>query len=135
MATIDPRLLYLHVPEMDRDHERLVAIANRISALVERPDFRAKDFAAELRELNAYTIEHFAREEAYMASIGYPGLAEHKVQHGKIIEALAALAAEGATKGARIALSLRLFTQVWLFEHISGHDGEYAKFAMAKAPR
>ena len=53
----------------------------------------------------------------------------------KIIEALAALAAEGATKGARIALSLRLFTQVWLFEHISGHDGEYAKFAMAQARR
>lgn len=135
MAAIDPRLLYLDIPEMDKDHERLVAIANKISALVERPDFRLKDFAAEIRALKTYTIEHFAREEAFMAKIGYPGLAEHKFQHGKIIEALATLAAEGASKGARIALSLRLFTQVWLFEHISGHDGDYAKFAMAQARR
>jgi hemerythrin-like metal-binding protein len=68
-----------------------------------------------------------------MAKIGYPKLAEHKLQHQKIIEALGTLAAEGSTKGAKIALSLRLFTQVWLFEHISGHDGEYAKFALRKS--
>lgn len=133
MAAIDPRLLYLDIPEMDRDHEQLVAITNRISALVERPDFRQKDFSTELSELKRYTLEHFAREEAYMAKIGYPGLNEHKVQHARIVEALATLAAEGATRGAKIALSLRLFTQVWLFEHISGSDGEYAKFARVQA--
>lgn len=133
MAAIDPRLLYLDIPEMDRDHEQLVAIANRISGIVEQPDFRQKDFAAELRALKEYTIDHFAREEAYMARIAYPGLAAHKLQHAKIMEALAALATEGATKGAKIALSLRLFTQVWLYEHISGADGEYAKFAKARA--
>lgn len=133
MGMIDPRLLYLDIPEMDRDHEQLIAITNKISALVEQPDFRLSDFSAELRELKRYTVEHFAREEAYMARIGYPGLAEHKSQHAKIIEALAALAADGNTKGAKIALSLRLFTQVWLYEHISGDDGKYAKFAKGKA--
>jgi hemerythrin-like metal-binding protein len=133
MAAIDPRLLYLDIPEMDKDHEQLVSITNRISAIVERPDYRQKDFAAELRALKDYTTDHFAREEAYMARIAYPGLAAHKIQHAKIMEALATLAAEGATKGAKIALSLRLFTQVWLFEHISGHDGDYAKFAKGKA--
>ncbi len=131
MPAIDPRLLYLNIPEMDADHERLVAITNKISAIVEQPEFRQKDFSAELRALKDYTLKHFSAEEAYMAKIGFPKLAEHKVQHEKIIEALATLAAEGPTKGARIALSLRLFTQVWLFEHISGHDAEYAKFAKA----
>jgi hemerythrin-like metal-binding protein len=133
MAQIDPRLLYLDIPEMDKDHEQLVSIANRISALVEQPDFRLSDFSTELRDLKRYTVDHFAREEAYMARIAYPGLAEHKLQHAKIMEALAALATEGPTKGAKIALSLRLFTQVWLYEHISGDDAKYAKFAKSKA--
>lgn len=133
MPAIDPRLLYLEIPEMDRDHEQLVSIANRISALVEQPEFRLKDFSKELSDLKRYTVEHFAREEAYMARIAYPGLAEHKLQHAKIMEALAALAADGPTKGAKIALSLRLFTQVWLYEHISGDDAKYAKFAKGKA--
>ena len=133
MAAIDPRLLYLNIPEMDADHERLVALTNKISALVEQPEFRQKDFSTELKALKDYTVQHFSREEAYMAKIGYPKLAEHKVQHEKIIAALATLAAEGGTKGAKIALSLRLFTQVWLFEHISGHDGEYAKFAKTRS--
>jgi hemerythrin-like metal-binding protein len=133
MAQIDPRLLYLDIPEMDKDHEQLVSIANRISALVEQPDFRLSDFSTELRDLKRYTVDHFAREEAYMARIAYPGLAEHKLQHAKIMEALAALATEGPTKGAKIALSLRLFTQVWLYEHISGDDAKYAKFAKGKA--
>ena len=133
MAAIDPRLLYLDIPEMDRDHEQLVSITNKISAMVELPEFRLKDFSKELAQLKQYTIEHFAREEAYMARIAYPGLAEHKIQHARIMEELATLAAEGSTKGAKIALSQRLFTQVWLFEHISGLDGEYARFAKGKA--
>ena len=133
MAQIDPRLLYLDIPEMDKDHEQLVSITNKISALVEQPEFRLSDFSTELRDLKRYTIEHFAREEAYMGRIGYPGLTEHKAQHAKIIEALATLAADGNTKGAKIALSLRLFTQVWLYEHISGDDEKYAKFAKSKA--
>jgi hemerythrin-like metal-binding protein len=133
MPAIDPRLLYLNIPEMDADHERLVALTNKISAIVEQPEFRQKDFSTELRALKEYTLQHFSREEAYMAKIGYPGLAEHKIQHGKIIEALAKLTADGSTKGAKIALSLRLFTQVWLFEHISGQDGEYAKFVKGKS--
>lgn len=133
MPAIDPRLLYLNIPEMDADHERLVAIANKLSSIVEHPEFRQKDLTAELKALNAYTLNHFAREEEFMAKLGYPKLAEHKVQHEKIVEALARLTAEGKTKGAKIALSLRLFTQVWLFEHISGHDAEYATFAKAKA--
>jgi hemerythrin-like metal-binding protein len=125
--------LYLNIPEMDADHERLVTLTNKISAIVEQPEFRQKDFSTELKALKDYTLQHFSREEAYMAKIGYPKLAEHKLQHQKIIEALGTLAAEGSTKGAKIALSLRLFTQVWLFEHISGHDGEYAKFALRKS--
>jgi hemerythrin-like metal-binding protein len=133
MPAIDPRLLYLNIPEMDADHERLVTLTNKISAIVEQPEFRQKDFSTELKALKDYTLQHFSREEAYMAKIGYPKLAEHKLQHQKIIEALGTLAAEGSTKGAKIALSLRLFTQVWLFEHISGHDGEYAKFALRKS--
>lgn len=135
MAAIDPRLLYLDIPEMDRDHERLVAIANRISALVERPDFRAKDFAAELRELNAYTIEHFAREEAYMASIGYPGTAGHKDPARQDHRGAGGACRRRRHQGRQDRLEPALVHQVWLFEHISGHDGEYAKFAMAKAPR
>ena len=133
MPAIDPRLLYLNIPEMDADHERLVTLTNKISAIVEQPEFRQKDFSTELKALKDYTLQHFSREEAYMAKIGYPKLAEHKLQHQKIIEALGTLAAEGSSKGAKIALSLRLFTQVWLFEHISGHDGEYAKFALRKS--
>lgn len=133
MPAIDPRLLYLNIPEMDADHERLVTLTNKISAIVEQPEFRQKDFSTELKALKDYTLQHFSREEAYMAKIGYPKLAEHKLQHQKIMEALGTLAAEGSTKGAKIALSLRLFTQVWLFEHISGQDGEYAKFALGKS--
>lgn len=130
---VDPKLLTLGIDSMDRDHKRLIDIANMVAAIVEAPNFRERSLAPELRALKHYTEEHFAREEAFMAEIRYPGLGTHKEQHRQMVAELDRISENGKlVKGAKFALQLRLFMQVWLFEHISKHDAEYAVFAKAK---
>lgn len=128
MGTIDARLFHLGIPDMDADHTKLIAVANKVASIVEKPNFREVDFSTQLKALMAYSIEHFDREEAYMEKIRFPGLAEHKIQHRQVIDELDKIAASG-TRGAKVALSLQLFMKVWLFEHISKHDAAYATFA------
>lgn len=127
----DAGYLALGIPQMDADHSKLIGIANRIGALVSQPNYRESNFAAEMRELRQYTAEHFAREETYMKSIGFPGLKDHVAKHREITQALERFADTG-TKGAVVALSLQNFMRVWLFEHIDRHDAEYATYAKAQ---
>lgn len=80
------------VPLIDKEHKKLLHILNKLF------DFGQKEekshFACQeaIKYFKDHAIQHFADEEAYMASIGYPGLETHKRIHrdfrGRMLPAL-----------------------------------------------
>jgi hemerythrin-like metal-binding protein len=65
---------------IDAEHKQLIRIAN--SLLRAMQEGRGKnDFAKILHALREYTVFHFANEEEFMRSIGYPELVKHMEEH------------------------------------------------------
>jgi hemerythrin len=83
--------LKLGIAVVDRQHERLVAIINRLhEATIEG---RGTDVISEiLDELIIYTATHFRMEEKYFAQFEYPDAEEHKREHDALIEKVSAFA-------------------------------------------
>jgi hemerythrin len=81
-----------------------------------RDDAELKNLFAALL---AFTVTHFATEEALMARYGYPQVDEHKRQHVGLVHELQVIAAE-FTQGAE----LRLLQSIkdWLLGHIQHAD-------------
>ena len=64
---------------------------------------------------------HFKNEEAYMASISYPLLKEHKKLHDDIISNLNTILKTKKTIQ-ELRESIKYAAQKWLAEHILEHD-------------
>lgn len=75
--------LTLGVEVLDKDHQRLFSIIRKILLLAEEEQTEKVEHAAKegLKFLFSYTLEHFAREEAFMLSQGYPEYYLHKQMH------------------------------------------------------
>jgi len=71
----------LGVEEIDKEHQRLFKIINKISAI--REEEKNSQWACQegIKYFKSHTVKHFADEEAYMASIGYEGLEQHRRIH------------------------------------------------------
>lgn len=81
----------------------------------------ADKLRAVLHQLYDYMAQHFAHEEGYMASIGYPGLAEHQTAHMKIIGSMnAILRASDAIS--ELVQKLKHLMHHWLTDHILTED-------------
>lgn len=69
------------VPIIDKEHKKLLHILNKLFDFGQEEE--KSHFACQeaIKYFKDHAIEHFADEEAYMASIGYPGLEAHKRIH------------------------------------------------------
>ena len=69
------------VPAIDRDHQQLFKIINKLFAL--RQEEKNNQWACQesIKFFRAHAINHFGAEEAYMRSIHYDGLEEHARVH------------------------------------------------------
>jgi hemerythrin len=83
--------------------------------------------------LSSYVNEHFANEEQFMASFGYPGLEEHKKIHEnfkKTFQDLVPQIASADETAFRKALT-HAFT--WIITHIGKTDKRYAAAYLEQA--
>ncbi|MEW5729060.1 MAG: bacteriohemerythrin, partial [Pseudomonadota bacterium] len=113
----------VHIPAIDDDHKKIVALLNKVIAAGCAGVGRAA-IAEALGELEDYTATHFGREEAMLRAKGYPGLDNHTLVHFKLIQELQRLrsAPEFRTREALDLLSR------WLIEHILKTDMAYATY-------
>jgi hemerythrin-like metal-binding protein len=77
-------------------------------------------------------VRHFADEEAYMASIGYIGLRNHRFIHEELLGRYAGHAQEIRSAGGRPDQRFFHFLRHWLTAHIKGIDRKYAGAASRK---
>jgi hemerythrin len=120
--------LKLGIAVVDRQHERLVGIINRLHAAT--MEGRGRDVISEIMdELIIYTATHFSMEEKYFAQFDYPDAEEHKREHDALIEKVSAFASdfEKTPRNFRSALAKELlqFLQIWWRYHMMETDSKF----------
>ena len=113
------------IPAIDEQHKKLFDIANAIDKLLNNELMTDKydHIVAIIEELQDYTSEHFAAEEAYMLANKYPKFLSHKVLHNEFIEKMGSidLAKIDNEQNAYLKEILK-FVIEWLVDHILKED-------------
>ena len=119
------------VPDMNGEHRKLMAMMDKLYTRNAAGASKV-ELLGLLSQLGSFTKEHFDHEEAYMASIGFPGLAVHKVVHENLLNKLDThvSAFRAGTQG-KLPEALFSFLKVWLASHICGIDMRYGDHAKA----
>lgn len=117
----------VHVIEIDREHEKLFGIVNRLHAamLAGRGN---KILASLLTEITQYTFYHFTHEEQVMASVRYAGRERHVQEHDSLRQAAGAFVGRFERGEEALTIELTLFLSAWLRQHVMTSDlqlGEY----------
>jgi len=114
----------LDLPDIDRQHKRLVDILNRLhDAMIQgAPPASLHQI---LNDLISYTRSHFVDEERAMERARYPQLAAHRREHEELTEKV--LRFQQDLRDGRVALSVQLlgFLKSWLRDHIMKTDKAY----------
>lgn len=71
------------VQAIDADHRQLLALADAIGQAVARSD--ADETRERLDAFIALSQGHFSREEAFLERVAWPGLADHKRYHRRLL--------------------------------------------------
>lgn len=121
----------LGIEAVDQEHVKLVDMLNNVHALIaEGKKAEAQTYFCQT--LSDYVVEHFAHEEKFLESIGYPQIDEHKKIHEnykKALQELLPLVASYDDAAFRKALT---DTYTWILTHIGKTDRRYAKFYLSK---
>lgn len=121
--------LRVGVDPIDKDHQALISLTNRISY----DDIKVDELNDIVMELIEYTRFHFRREEAIMEICEYPDLENHKKLHSGIAKNIDKLADNWREDHSpETLLKLRKFMRDWLIDHVLTEDMEIAKFTKGK---
>lgn len=112
------------VPEMDRQHQLLVDLINRLHDTVR--DGRSSTAVGNvLAELLDYTRTHFADEERLMAEHGFESFREHKAKHDALARQVMEIQRSFQAGTAAFTAPVLSFLRAWLVTHIRGVDRLY----------
>ena len=120
----------IHVDAMNKEHQHLIVIMNRLHAKYEAKGSKA-DIGPILKELGDYTVKHFADEERYLESIKFPDIEKHKLIHKDLLAKFGTHVANFEKDGA-LNNAFFDFLKMWLSAHIQGIDMKYGEFSKKK---
>ena len=110
-------------PAIDDEHKQLVSALNELLIACGSGGHKA-ELKKTVDFLVAYTVKHFAHEEAFQLHCKYPGYERHKQLHEDFKVVATDLAGRLLEEGATIALIAEVRSTVgdWLVNHIKGED-------------
>lgn len=108
------------VPQFDEEHRELVELTISLGATRESH----KDSSDILTLLLAAAQRHFHHEEAFLESLGHPGLTNHRIEHGRLLAALGNHAAHFKVGRIGAIDDLRVRMLDWIVTHTNGYDYE-----------
>jgi len=115
---------------IDKEHQKLVSLVNQLYSAILAGDATA-EASKVLDGLAAYTISHFAAEEALMKRYNFPGYTQHKAEHDKLVEQVRQFQSDLKAGKAKLSQELMSFLQTWLIGHILGVDKKYTTYLQA----
>jgi hemerythrin len=121
----------LGIEEVDNEHVKLVDMLNQVHFLI---GDGKKDEARSYFNvtLSAYVDEHFANEEKFMESFGYPALEEHKKIHENFKKSFQELKPQIESFDDAAFRKALADTFAWILSHIGKTDRRYAKYYLSK---
>ncbi len=126
------------VPAIDAQHEELFRrVTVFVEALRSGGSWEQKmpvvnDTLAFMKE---YVITHFADEEAYQKSVGYPGFAEHKKVHEDMVAYVGQVAEAYVQAGCPETLMQQFAGKLlaWLINHVAASDQKIGDYVHGEA--
>jgi len=123
---------------IDADHLNIIGRINHIMKIV-KPAGDVEDVLWALRELYTVAHAHFFREEALQETAGFPGIAEHRREHERLLASLWAQMAEieamalrpADPQMARRLVQCKAFLYRWILGHILDQDRKMAGYVEA----
>ncbi len=113
--------------QIDKHHLHFVDLLNstyRDFLRNDPPEILTKLF----EELIDYATYHFSCEEQIMVERGFPGVDQHKQEHGKFIKQVTEMHLNYLQKRKPFFLEILTFLQNWLETHIVQSDGDLGRF-------
>lgn len=125
--------LLVGVPEIDREHRKLVAAIDDLMEACTKGQGRAA-IEKTLIFVESYTKTHFTNEERLQLQYAYPLMSAHKKMHEQFIANISALIANLEKNGPNIALTADINKTLidWLIRHIGSEDKKLGDFINSK---
>ncbi len=117
-------------PEIDRQHQGLVALINQLIDLLNQSATPATA-APLVRQLAEYAMNHFRLEETYMVRCGFTGLPEHKSEHERFVRQVLGFNRDTREISHDLLQEMLSFLSGWLVRHVYSMDREYAPCVLA----
>jgi hemerythrin len=116
---------------IDDQHQSLFQTVDQLRRMVQEGADRG-GIEALLETLVADSERHFATEEAFMARVGYPDLAQHLAEHASMLSSLHELLVKFQESDQAMALMVPTFMEGWLKHHISDGDFGFVTFLKSR---
>lgn len=109
----------------DEEHQILFDKLNKLYDLATGGAARS-DIGAQLDDLIAYVVDHFAHEEREMQAKGYEAYATHKAEHDAMVDICAGLQKKFHAGEAEVTEEVGQLVKGWLDNHIPKFDMGYS---------
>lgn len=108
------------IPDIDRQHRKILEFANRIDAVKSDPS----KIRPILFEMRTFIIYHFRFEETMLEDAGYPFVRAHKKVHELMIKRLTELQLR-LKAGEDVSENLDSLLNNWFYKHMQNDDTAY----------
>ena len=123
----------LEIPEIDKQHKKLLKIANDLyEVLSNEADTYKVEMSKVLKGLTDYTVYHFSFEEKFMRKYGYVGADAHKLAHDGFIAEVNRQVQSLALDNRNSGLAFYKFLVNLILFHIAKADHVLADFVRPK---
>jgi len=125
------------IKSIDDDHRQLVTLVNQFEELAhQNADLNGRNESLVrtlLGQLQAYTAEHFQREERIQQEANYPGIKENAEHHRALTKEMQVMVdryTQGSSEGGKplTAADMSAFLNSWLVNHIIKVDLKMRNF-------
>ena len=126
--------LELGIPEIDRQHKSIIDLANVLfdELSIDAHSERARKAVA---ELFAYSLTHFADEEAYFERFNFPDTSKHKKSHMAFMAEISFFEEQIASDKTLNIEEMLVFLKNWIERHIGGEDRKLLRMATSLPQR
>jgi len=121
----------LGIASIDRQHRGLMDLVNELSEEVEHGCDYAR-VRQKIEQILRFTEDHFAHEEELMRQHDFPGLAQHVVEHGKLLEEISTLLETLTPDNTNRALLVTAFLTDCAENHILSEDRALTQYLRGK---
>ncbi len=124
----------VNVADLDRQHMELFDTVHELEMAL-RAGEGNRNVNHILEKLTNYAVAHFCAEELLMQEHGFPGLPSHQAQHDMFRKKIGRLVEDYRASKPGVPVSLLLYLQTWLKDHLLKTDKLYSAYLNARGVR